>query len=252
MNLTLLGGVEVLRKYFNKERLIAYSLLNKVIGMSIILAVFPIGTVQINAKEVKPVNQVWNSELRLDVQNAIPVVLKTIDSPKIILGESNNQKELREAQEKTQAETQAQTQIQFQSREVVSREIPRDYPVDASFADKRALAKRAAAAYGVDWRLVEAVWYVESGRSWDTQVTSYAGAQGPMQFMPGTWRSVGVDANSDGIADVNNAEDAVYSGAKYLAMGGAASGDIDSALYSYNHAGWYVEKVKDVMYSIQE
>lgn len=263
MNLTLLGGVKRItnklktnfnktKKYLSRERLIAISMLYKVISMSIVLAVFPIGTMPIEAKGVKHEIQVWNSEMHLDVQKSVPVEL-TIKRPEIILGESIYQKSVREqkeAEERTLAENKANNKAQ--SRDVVSRETSRTYLEDASLEEKRSLAKRAAAAYGIDWRLVEAVWQIESGKSWDTQVTSYAGAQGPMQFMPGTWRSVGVDASGDGVADANNAEDAVYSGAKYLALNGAASGNIDHALYAYNHAGWYVAKVKNVMNSIAE
>lgn len=257
MNFTLLGGVrEVtsklksnfnkLRKYLTRERLAAFSMLSKMIGLVLMLSVFPVGTMHINAKDSEPDKEVYKSELRLNVQQSVPVALDN-DKPEIKIGESNYQSKIRE-----EAEARERQSRQSQSRDIVAREISRDYQADASFSEKRALAKQAAEAYGVDWKLVEAVWEVESGKSWDTGVRSYAGAQGPMQFMPGTWRSVGVDANGDGVADANNAQDAVYSGAKYLAMGGAASGDIDSALYSYNHAGWYVEKVKRVMNSITE
>lgn len=121
---------------------------------------------------------------------------------------------------------------------------------DVSLSVKRELAKRAAAAYGIDWRLVEAVWQIESGKRWKTTVRSSAGAQGPMQFMPGTWRSYATDGNGDGTADVTDAQDAVYAGAKYLAANGAAS-NVDGALLRYNHAQWYVTKVKNLAASIE-
>jgi murein DD-endopeptidase MepM/ murein hydrolase activator NlpD len=71
---------------------------------------------------------------------------------------------------------------------------------------------------------------------------SSAGAIGWMQFMPDTWSSWGVDANGDGIADPWDATDAIYSAARYLAASGAAT-DIRSAVFSYNHADWYVDEV---------
>ena len=71
-----------------------------------------------------------------------------------------------------------------------------------------------------------------------------------MQFMSGTWNKYAYDGNGDGITDINNAEDAVYAGASLLAQAGAAWGDVESALLSYNHAQWYVEKVKAVANSI--
>ena len=71
---------------------------------------------------------------------------------------------------------------------------------------------------------------------------SSAGAVGWMQFMPDTWLRWGVDANGDGVADPWNADDAIYAAARYLAASGGAT-DITGALYSYNHADWYVNEV---------
>ena len=107
----------------------------------------------------------------------------------------------------------------------------------------RGLYQRAGAAYNVPWQLIEAVHYVETGASDSTNESSYAGATGPMQFMPGTWRAYGVDANGDGVAQITNVEDAVFGAANLLAQGGAAEGDYQSALFNYNHAQWYVDKV---------
>lgn len=107
----------------------------------------------------------------------------------------------------------------------------------------RELYQKAGAAYGVPWQLLEAVHYVETGCSDSTSESSYAGATGPMQFMPGTWRTWGVDANGDGMADIHNVEDAVFGAANLLSAGGAAEGNYQSALFNYNHAQWYVDKV---------
>ena len=71
---------------------------------------------------------------------------------------------------------------------------------------------------------------------------SSAGAIGWMQFMPSTWLRWGVDANGDGVADPWNPEDAIYSAARYLAAAGGSS-DIARAVFSYNHADWYVNEV---------
>ena len=60
--------------------------------------------------------------------------------------------------------------------------------------------------------------------------------------MPDTWARWGVDANGDGLPDPWNAEDAIYSAARYLAATGGAT-DISSAVFSYNHAQWYVDEV---------
>jgi membrane-bound lytic murein transglycosylase B len=123
-------------------------------------------------------------------------------------------------------------------------EVSQDIERDPSYF--RGLYQRAGSAYGIPWQLIEAVHYIETGCSDSTNVSSYAGAQGPMQFMPGTWRAYGVDANGDGVAQINNVEDAVFGAAHLLAAGGAAEGDYQSALFNYNHAQWYVDKVMNV------
>lgn len=44
-----------------------------------------------------------------------------------------------------------------------------------------------------------------------------------MQFMPDTRAHYGVDADADGVADVNSPRDAVFSGAGFLCDHGAAN-----------------------------
>jgi murein DD-endopeptidase MepM/ murein hydrolase activator NlpD len=103
------------------------------------------------------------------------------------------------------------------------------------------LWQAAAQAYGVPWSVLAAINKIESdfGRNMGP---SSAGAVGWMQFMPDTWARWGVDANGDGIADPWNAEDAVYAAARYLAATGGTT-DVASAVFSYNHAQWYVDEV---------
>ena len=71
---------------------------------------------------------------------------------------------------------------------------------------------------------------------------SSAGAIGWTQFMPATWKAYGVDADGDGKRDPFNAADAIFSAANYLSASGAPA-DWRKALFAYNHAGWYVDKV---------
>lgn len=54
----------------------------------------------------------------------------------------------------------------------------------------------------------------ESG--FNPRAQSNAGAQGITQFMPSTWESEGIDANSDGKRDVWDPEDAIPSAGKHL------------------------------------
>ena len=72
--------------------------------------------------------------------------------------------------------------------------------------------------------------------------TSSAGAVGWTQFLPETWRQYGVDADGDGHADPSTAADAIFAAANYLRASGAPR-DWRRALFAYNHADWYVDKV---------
>jgi membrane-bound lytic murein transglycosylase B len=66
-----------------------------------------------------------------------------------------------------------------------------------------------------------------------------------MQFLPSTWAMYGVDADGDGKADIQDPTDAVFSAARYLCAAGAGRGGqaVDNAIFSYNHAWWYVREV---------
>lgn len=108
------------------------------------------------------------------------------------------------------------------------------------------LYKEAAKEYGFggDWYVLAAVGKVESNHGQNMGPSS-AGALGPMQFLPSTWRMYGVDGNGDGEANIMDPEDAIPAAASYLKRGGAPE-DWYSALYTYNHADWYVKEVLGV------
>ena len=105
------------------------------------------------------------------------------------------------------------------------------------------LYKKSAKKYGFgrDWYILAAVGKVESDHG-ENMGPSSAGAMGPMQFMPSTWKTSGVDGNGDGVANVMDPRDAIPAAARYLKTGGAPK-DWYAALFSYNHADWYVKKV---------
>ncbi len=118
---------------------------------------------------------------------------------------------------------------------------PPAQPVQLTYDELLDVWKRAAQAYGVPWNVLASINKIESnfGRNMGP---SSAGAIGWMQFMPSTWLRWGTDADGNGIADPWNPVDAIYSAARYLAASGAAS-DIRQAVFSYNHAWWYVNDV---------
>jgi membrane-bound lytic murein transglycosylase B len=105
---------------------------------------------------------------------------------------------------------------------------------------------RAAAATcpGLSWTVLAAIGQVETGHGRNTN-TSSAGAEGPMQFLPSTFASYGVDGNHDGAIDILNPADAIFSAANYLCANGAGLGGehLANAIWHYNHAGWYVQLV---------
>jgi murein DD-endopeptidase MepM/ murein hydrolase activator NlpD len=118
---------------------------------------------------------------------------------------------------------------------------PPSAPEQLSYDQLLGIWQRAGAAYGIQWQVLAAINKVESdfGRNMGP---SSAGAIGWMQFMPSTWLRWGTDANGDGVADPWNAEDAIFSAARYLAASGGQT-DISRAIFSYNHAQWYVNEV---------
>jgi murein DD-endopeptidase MepM/ murein hydrolase activator NlpD len=110
-----------------------------------------------------------------------------------------------------------------------------------SYPQLLGLWQRYGSVYGVSWQVLAAINKVESnfGRNMGP---SSAGAIGWMQFMPSTWERWGVDADGDGIANPWSPDDAIASAARYLAASGGAT-DISRAVFSYNHAQWYVDEV---------
>jgi membrane-bound lytic murein transglycosylase B len=100
----------------------------------------------------------------------------------------------------------------------------------------RGYYREARERSGVSARLLAAVNLVESdfGR---VRNHSVAGAQGPMQFMPATWRSYGRGG------DVHDPHDAILGAARFLAAAGARR-DEAQALYRYNPSGLYVTAVR--------
>lgn len=106
----------------------------------------------------------------------------------------------------------------------------------------RASAKKYG--FGKDWYILAAIGKVETNHG-ENMGPSSAGAMGPMQFMPSTWKTSGVDGNGDGVANVMDPRDAIPAAARYLKTGGAPK-DWYAALFSYNHADWYVKKVLGV------
>ncbi|GAA2872137.1 hypothetical protein GCM10010517_32480 [Streptosporangium fragile] len=104
--------------------------------------------------------------------------------------------------------------------------------------------KSAEVCPGLSWTVLAAIGQVESSHGRNNGPSS-AGAQGPMQFMPATWKAYGVDGDGDGVADIWSPYDAVPSAANYLCANGAGQGGkkLEKAIWFYNHSWSYVAKV---------
>jgi membrane-bound lytic murein transglycosylase B len=96
---------------------------------------------------------------------------------------------------------------------------------------------------GTPWQLLAAVHKTETGQRGNTSTTSYAGAQGPMQFMPATFSHYAADGDGDGTTSITDLDDAMLTAGRYLAAGGATRGQYSTALYHYNHSWSYVSQV---------
>ena len=123
-------------------------------------------------------------------------------------------------------------------------DIPRDY-LD--------LYQDTAEQSGLDWSILAAIGSIETNHGRST----LPGVQSGINFAtaaaaarcsstsprpPGHWDRSGVDGNHDGSKDVYDPEDAIPAAAGYLKAGGAPD-DYRRAIFSYNHADWYVDDV---------
>jgi len=167
------------------------------------------------------------------------IVDVAIKTPAIVPGESQDQIAARVAAEAALAASAAKP------KKVVS--AMRVYNDPSSFDG---IYQSAGAAYGIDWRILKAVHYVETGGSGSTTKRNPSGATGPMQFIPSTWRHYGVDGNGDGVVDITNVSDSIYAAANYLAASGGAANGYKTALWSYNPSDSYFRKVMEVARSL--
>jgi membrane-bound lytic murein transglycosylase B len=95
--------------------------------------------------------------------------------------------------------------------------------------------REAERRFGVGWNVLAAVNFVESAFG-KLGNASTAGARGPMQFLPSTWREYGLGG------DVDDPHDAILGAANYLRAAGALR-SYRRALYAYNPSPAYVDAV---------
>ena len=110
-------------------------------------------------------------------------------------------------------------------------ETGRPAPAAALLRHYRSAQRR----FGVPWSVLAAVNFVETAFG-KVRSESSDGAQGPIQFLPATWRAYGLGGN------VHRPRDAILGAANYLRASGAPR-DLRRPLYAYNHSSLYVEAV---------
>ena len=95
--------------------------------------------------------------------------------------------------------------------------------------------REAERRFGVHFRILAAVNRIESGFG-RARNDSVAGARGPMQFIPSTWKIYGLGGN------IHDPHDAILGAANYLDQSGAP-GSYRDALFAYNPSRLYVDAV---------
>ena len=137
-----------------------------------------------------------------------------------------------------------------------------------AYAHKTAIPTPAVRAYGravlaepddchLGWTTLAAIGLIESGHGEgqgarlsaagisSPTITSSAGAFGPMQFIASTWDQWKSDGDGDGLANIDDINDAAVSAMRYLCSYGdlAQPATWARAIYAYNHSDAYVKSI---------
>jgi membrane-bound lytic murein transglycosylase B len=189
---------------------------------------------------------VQRSETTLNLATDSASVLSVVSKvSSIVPGDSAIQKEDAAKQAAILAEAAKQAEAKKSATLTKSREtVSRERRVYSDPSDFDVIYQNAGSTFGVDWKLLKAIHKVETGSSGSTYRSNPSGATGPMQFLPSTFKRHGQDGNGDGIKDISNVEDAIFSAAGYLRACGYP--DAKKALWGYNPSTSYYNKVMGI------
>jgi hypothetical protein len=96
---------------------------------------------------------------------------------------------------------------------------------------------------GLPWPVVAGIGKAETDHN-RAPGTSEAGAVGPMQFLPATWEEYQADGDGDGVADVEDEDDAIAGAVRLLCRnGGDDPATLRAAIHTYNQSDEYVDQV---------
>lgn len=196
---------------------------------------------------IEPRPATYEVEVRVVLSTDSPrVVITPAKISKIVPGESVHDRDARLVAEEAVQAAAAKAAVAKKATTAQKTAVASTVPDPADF---KALYRAAGGAFGVAPEIIEAIHQVETGKSGSTARSNPSGATGPMQFLVSTFRNHSVDGNGDGVKDVHNVSDAVFSAAKYLRDCGYQT-DVKKALWGYNPSTSYCNRVLAIARSI--
>lgn len=133
--------------------------------------------------------------------------------------------------------------------ELNARTLKETYSDNSDDLDKYLKKLNERAKYKTNWAMEQLVALEKLNKVSPIPITeiqgSWAGAFGMSQFLPSSYMSWAVDGNGDGVINLFDKEDAIFSVANYLSSNGWGKTETKKrkAIWHYNHSNAYVDAV---------